>query len=40
MAHHWQFARPAFSSLALVIGLFAATAQAALNQAPPATAAA
>jgi ABC-type nitrate/sulfonate/bicarbonate transport system substrate-binding protein len=29
MAHHWQFARPAFSSLALVIGLFAATAQAA-----------
>src|SRR2546430_14935850 len=29
MARHWQFARPAFSSLALVIGLFAATAQAA-----------
>ena len=29
MARHWQFARPAFSSLALVVGLFAATAQAA-----------
>ena len=29
MARHWQFARPAFSSLVLVIGLFAATAQAA-----------
>jgi len=29
MARHWQFARPAFSSLALVIGLFTATAQAA-----------